>query len=518
MSAIATTVTVVPGATSVASATTPPNVVFIVTDDMRLDQLEDMPTVQSELVGKGMTFDDAFVTNPLCCPSRTSILRGQYSHTTGIYQNAPPAGGCPMFHDAGEESSTLATWLDAAGYRTGLVGKYLNKYGPGNTWIPPGWDRWVALDEENQAVYDYDVNVDGVIQHYGSTAADYAATVWTSFGEDFIRSTPADTPLFLYLAYNAPHAPYTAAPDHAADPRCANETNTDSPSFNEADVSDKPAEIRAIPPLSSSAQKSLGTNQPRVQCRMLLSADDGVGRILTALADSGRLSDTLIVFLSDNGAYLGEHRLNGKTEIYEEDVHVPMVIRFDAITGGVATNDGHLVMNIDLAPTVVDLLGLDVTPGCPTPPYKGTCSGGFDGRSLVPILDGTAAGWRSELLLESKTWCAVRTDRYLLGHQSTGEEELYDLQTDPYELTNMLYGPIPPETQALRDSLFADLKTLCSPTPPSVTLEPPPRISWATWTTPLSSSVAWRNVSGHLMLSTRTRKHRSATGFGYSPT
>jgi arylsulfatase A-like enzyme len=455
ISPIVATVAASPGATHEASASTPPNVVFILTDDMRLDQLERMPIVQSELVDKGVTFDDAFITNPLCCPSRTSILRGQYSHTTGIYQNTPPAGGYPTFHDAGEESSTLATWLDGAGYRTGLVGKYLNKYGPGNTAIPPGWDRWVALDEENQAVYDYDVNIDGTIQHFGTTASDYAATVWTSFGEDFIRSTPTDTPLFLYLAYNAPHAPYTAAPDHTADPRCSDVTNADSPSFNEADVSDKPAEIRAIPPLSSSAQKSLGTSLPRVQCRMLLSADDGVGRILTALADTGRLADTLIVFVSDNGAYLGEHRLNGKSEIYEEDVHVPMLIRYDAITSGAPTHDEHLVMNVDLAPTVVDLLGLDVAPGCPTPPYKGTCSGGFDGRSLVPILDGSVTDWRNEILLENKPWCAVRTDRYVFGRQSTGEEELYDLQTDPFELTNMLYGTISPETQALRDSLFA---------------------------------------------------------------
>jgi len=462
-----------------ASAATRPNIVFVIADDMRDDQLAGMPIVGAELVGVGVTFPNAFASRPLCCPSRVSILRGQYAHTTGIYTNTAPSGGYKAFRDRGLESSTLATWLDAAGYRTGLFGKYLNEYGPGNTVVPPGWDRWVAIDETNAAYTNYDLNIDGTITHFGTTAVDYSTDVLSRYADAFVRDTPADTPLFAYLSYSAPHEPYRPSTAYANDPRCANATTTNRPSFNEADVSDKPSEIRNISPLSSADQTLFGTILPQKQCRALLSVDDGVGQILDALADTGRLSDTLIVFVSDNGLFLGEHRLpDSKGKTYEEAVNIPFVVRYDAIPGIGGTVDDRIVANIDLAPMATDAAGLSITPGCPTPPY-GSCNGAFDGRSLLPLLNGTASGWRSGILLESPNWCGIRTARYNFTRYGSGFEELYDLQADPYQLDNALFGQITPQEQALRDSLLSDLRTLCSPTPPSFSFgsSSPPTIS-----------------------------------------
>ena len=462
-----------------ATAATRPNIVFVIADDMRDDQLAGMPIVGAELVGKGVTFPNGFASRPLCCPSRVSILRGQYAHTTGIYTNTAPSGGYTAFRDRGLESSTLATWLDAAGYRTGLFGKYLNEYGPGNTVVPPGWDRWVGIDESNAAYSDYDLNIDGTITHFGTTAADYSTDVLSGYADAFIRGTPTDSPLFAYVSYSAPHEPYRPSAAYANDPRCANATTTNRPSFNEADVNDKPSEIRNLAPLSAADQTLFGTTLPQKQCRALLSVDDGVGRVLDALGDTGRLGDTLIVFVSDNGLFLGEHRLpDTKGKTYEEAVNIPFVVRYDAIPGVTGTVDDRIVANIDLAPTATEAAGISVTPGCPTPPY-GSCTGGFDGRSLLPLLNGTATGWRSGILLESPNWCGIRTARYNFTRYGSGFEELYDLQADPFQLDNSLFGTITAQEQAVRDALLSDLRVLCSPSPPNFSFgsSSPPTIS-----------------------------------------
>jgi arylsulfatase A-like enzyme/plastocyanin len=457
-----------------AKAGARPNIVLIIADDMRDDQLAAMPITGRELVDRGVTFTNAFASRPLCCPSRVSILRGQYAHTTGIYTNTAPSGGYVAFRDHGLESSTLATWLDGVGYRTALVGKYLNEYGPGNAVVPPGWDHWVAIDETNAAYYGYDLNVDGSIVPFASAPEDYSTDVLTGYADSFIRDTPADIPLFLYLSYSAPHEPYRPGPRHETDPACANATTAERPSFNEADVSDKPAEIRNLPLLSASDQTRFGTTLPVNQCRALLSVDDGVGVVIDALADSGRLNDTLIVFLSDNGLFLGEHRLpDSKSRTYEEAVNVPFIVRYDAVPSAAGTVDDRIVANIDLAPTVTDLAGLDIRPGCPSP-EPATCTGEFDGRSLLPLLDGSATRWRSGILLEGPSWCGIRTARYNYTRYGSGFEELYDLTLDPYQLENALFGTVTPDEQALRDTLLAELRVLCSPTPPNFSFPPAP--------------------------------------------
>ena len=438
--------------TSARAQTLRPNIVFIVTDDMRYDQLWAMPVVNSEIVDQGMTFDRAFIPNPWCCPSRASILTGTYSHTNKVYRNAPPYGGYASFN----ATSTLATWLQAGGYRTGLVGKYLNGYASGQ---PPGWDTWAAfsggVENEGGAYYDYDFVEDGVLTHYGSDPADYSTDVLAEKADAFVRDTPADRPLFLYFTPFAPHGDAIPADRHAT--AFSKLQFTRPPSFNEADESDKPAYIRTKPLMTASQITAVDTGR-RKMLRTLLAVDEAVQRILTALSDTGRLGTTLIVFASDNGLLRGEHRYSKKIVPYEESIHVPLVIQYDPLTTMPSVNH-KMVLNIDWAPTVAALAGV-------TAP-------GADGSSMVPLLAGvTNPTWRVDFPLEHMkggasdivpSYCGVRTAQYKYVAYNTKEEELYDLVSDPYEIQNLAKKTAYTTVKA---NLRARAQALCKPVPP----------------------------------------------------
>jgi N-acetylglucosamine-6-sulfatase len=201
-----------------------PNIILILTDDQRWDTLSAMPNVQRLLAGHGVTFANSFVVNPLCCPSRSSILTGNYSHTTHVYKNLPPDGGFQTFGT--QDRSTIATWLEAAGYRTALVGKYLNGYAH-TSYIPPGWDRWVAYTSGTD-YYDYTLNVDGERVSHGHAPSDYSTDVLADYAVDFVRDT--SSPFFLYFAPNAPHQP--AFPEPGAPDQFANLPLWRPPSFD----------------------------------------------------------------------------------------------------------------------------------------------------------------------------------------------------------------------------------------------------------------------------------------------
>jgi len=440
----------------------PPNIVLILTDDQRFDELSRMPIVKQELVGKGVRFNDAFVVNPLCCPSRTTILTGKYSHGTDIYGNSPPHGGFETFHANGEEDSTIATWLHGAGYHTALVGKYLNGYTPDQvSWVPPGWDRWnaLALKEDNtDFYYNYTMSINGTAATYGADPADYSTDVLAADADQAIRETPSGTPLFLYFATTAPHQDPVPPPRYADACRKAQLPHTAA--FNEADVSDKPAYI-ASRPLLTAKQVANQDAQFQGQCRALLGVDDAVGTILGALSDTGRLSNTLLLFMSDNGVLLGEHRWKFKKVPYEPAIRVPMVVRYDPVTGGQASTSNALVANIDVAPTFAAAADL-------TAP-------GAEGQSLLPLLADPAASWRTRFLIEHEdtdnfvpvpTYCALRNQRYLYVDYGTGEEELYDLKADPLELQNLAGDPA---YGAKLISLHRSLVSLCNPPPPGYT-------------------------------------------------
>jgi N-acetylglucosamine-6-sulfatase len=444
-----------------ADAPAKPNIVLILTDDQRFDELSFMPTVESQLVGKGVTFSNGFTPDPLCCPSRASVLRGQYSHGTGVYQVGGPFGAWHRWHSLGDDKSTIATWLHDAGYYTGFYGKYFNGYKRPD--VPKGWDQWHGLLSPGNLYYNYtEVQPNGSTVFYGSQPQDYSTDVLAAQADTFIRGADPTKPFFLDFDPRAPHAPSLPAPRYA---NAACPPAPLPPSLNE-DTSDKPAYIRAHALRGPSIAKSSWLKQ----CRSLLAIDDAVHTILTALQDTGRLSNTLIVFMSDNGFLNGEHNTTGKKVPYEESIKVPFVVRYDPLTGGTASIDPHLVANIDLAPTFAAAAGV-------VPPIA------EDGMSMLPLLDGTATTWRTDLLLEGyddpahpvggeyvPTYCGLRTERYAYIRYGTGEEELYDLQADPYEMTNLLYRNTDPSIDALRATLFTRLKQLCSPPPPHYTI------------------------------------------------
>jgi N-acetylglucosamine-6-sulfatase len=422
----------------------PPNIVLILTDDQRFDTLRVMPEVRRLLVARGMTLRRAIVTNPLCCPSRATIFTGRYSHTTGVYTNAAPNGGWPTFQPS--ESDTIATALDGAGYRTALIGKYINGYGGEGAYVPPGWDRWFAITGR-ASYYNYTIYDDrrGHVS-YGSLPRDYSTDVIRNKAVSFIRNSPDAEPLFLVVTPFAPHATAIAAPRHEG--AFASASVPLGPAVNEADVSDKPAYIAGRSVGSFSSVRA----QTRNQWESLLAVDELVSRVISTLAETGRAADTLVIFTSDNGRSNLEHRWGGKQVPYEESIRVPMIVR---LPGQIPpdTVSGALVSNVDLAPTIADFAGTSIA---------------ADGVSMQPLLTDTSSSVRDSVLLEHveraepvPTYCGVRTTSFTFVHYTTGEEELYDLAKDPHQLQNV--ASVRPIKAA---QLRALTESLCQPVPP----------------------------------------------------
>ena len=421
-----------------------PSVLLIVTDDQRWDTLWSMPQVRRLLVDRGITFANSFVSSPLCCPSRASILTGAYPHTTGVYTQGLPHGGFKRFND----TTTIATVLHDAGYRTGFFGKYLDSYQSGavSGYVPPGWDRWMAF--VHSQYFEYGLTIDGEVKQFGSSPGDYSTDVLAERTDAFIRRTGG--PFFAIFAPAAPHAPATPAPVDAD--LFSDLEPWSPPSFDEADVSDKPWDVMRLHRLTPVAIAGIEELR-RDQYRSLQAVDRAVARLIDALADTGRLENTLVIFTSDNGLLWGEHRWQKKEMPYEEAIRVPLVIRDDALIADPARTEDRLVGNIDLAPTIAELAGTDLPE--------------TEGKSLLPLLTGEQVRWRHALLIEHMkmtnpvpTYCAVRTERYLYTTYVTGEEELYDVEEDPYELEN-LAGRRP----LLEARLATTLRSLCDPPP-----------------------------------------------------
>ncbi|HEX9377650.1 MAG TPA: sulfatase [Actinomycetota bacterium] len=406
-----------------------PNVLLIISDDQRADTLWGMPNVRRLLGGHGITFTHFYVTTPVCCPARAGFLTGQVSSHTGVLDNVGPQGGAAAFDDR----STVATWLTDAGYTTGLFGKYLNGYPDlDRCGIPPGWARWHAVDAEPQSrYYDYLMNDEGHIHSYGEDPADYQTDVITRKVDSFVRNAPE--PFFAYVTPSNPHRPAQGAPQDEED--YANLPPFMPPSFDEADVSDKPWGDR-VPPMSPDAVDTAQKIR-RHMMESLKSMDRDVGRMVSALRDRGVLDRTIVIFTSDNGFLWGEHRLQSKTWPYEESIRVPMVVRVPWIDHAVV--EPRLVTNVDIAPTLTQLAGTQ--PGLPQ-----------DGRSIVPLLRRGNVHWRTEFLFEWEgrnvvgaagplRYLGLHTDRYVYIEYSSTKHELYDLRRDPYELENLAGRP-----------------------------------------------------------------------------
>jgi N-acetylglucosamine-6-sulfatase len=424
-----------------------PNFVFILTDDLNRTQYLDpsrFPKVNSLLVEEGTTFSNYFVTDSLCCPSRASILRGQYVHNHDVRSNRPPLGGFEKFHTNGDESSTIATWLHDAGYRTGLLGKYLNGYpsGADSTFVPPGWDVWASPSGGGgYSGYNQQVNENGTLVRYGRTPQDYMTDVLSRKSGEFIEAS-GDKPFFLYVAPFVPHAPATPAPRHSEAFPGVQAPRT--PSFNQPDVSGEPQWLAGRPLLDDQQIASIDELYRR-QLQSLLAVDDLIENVVNTLRQTGQLENTYIVLTSDNGFHLGQHRLpQGKITAFDEDIRVPLVVRGPDVPAGKEVND--FAANVDLAPTFAKLAGTKA------PSF-------VDGRSLEPALHGKSDDDRARdaVLVEHfapggeggqrrarrgggapPTYAAVRTDRYTYVEYETGERQLYDLRADPDQLRNIV--------------------------------------------------------------------------------
>ena len=419
-----------------------PNIVLIVADDQRWDSLSAMPAVERLLVEGGVTFRNAFATTPSCCPARVSFLTGQYSHTTGVLDgsadNAP--GGAPAF----EDGTSLATWLDDAGYRTGMVGKYLNDYGklPAG-YVPPGWDEWFALADRAPQIryYDYRLNENGTLVPYGDDPADYSTRVLERKAVEFVQG---DGPFFLYLAPIAPHLPSEPDP---ADVAAAVSPWSPPPSFDEADVSDKPG--RVIPPVDRAEVAAIREDM----LRSLRGVDRAVQAVEAAIDDAGRSDETYFIYTSDNGFLWGEHRRTGKVWPYEESIRVPLVIRPPGNAPPTRVVDG-LALNVDVAPTIVELAGVEA--GLP-----------MEGTSLVPLLTDPDRQMRDRFVIEFlgfapgvPPYIGLRTDRFVYVEYRGGARELYDLREDPYQLDNLLGGAGSRRIERIARSLGGELREL----------------------------------------------------------
>lgn len=420
-----------------------PNIVFILTDDMTTADVRHMPYVKRLLTGQGTTFGNAFVTNSVCCPSRTTVFRGQYTHNHRIEGAKPPAGGWKKFRGLGYERSTVATWLRSAGYRTVHIGKYLNGY-TNTTHVPPGWDEWYGFNAGGY--YNFKLNENGRNVLYKGEK-NYQTDVLNRKAVGYIRrAARSNRPFFMHLAPWAPHG----APDMStlSAPRHRNLFRQASlprpPSFNERDVSDKPRWVRGKPRLSRSEIREMSRHY-RMRLRSLQAVDESVRDLVRTLRRTGQLQNTYIVFTTDNGFHMGQHRLSAsKWTAYEEDIRVPLIVRGPGVPAG--RNLDHLVINNDFAPTFA-VLGRAQTPAF------------VDGRPLVPLLGVNPPPperWRRSILIEAKAdvdgrpaYKAVRTDGWLYVKYSTAEQELYDLRNDPYQLHSLHASPNGTPAEAL---------------------------------------------------------------------
>lgn len=406
----------------------PPDIVVFLTDDQRADLfLEYMPRTKALLADSGVVFSHAFANTPNCCPSRATFLTGLYQHNHGVLNNVPPDGGAMELSTRG----TIGVWLQRGGYLTAYFGgKWLNEYSRVEPWphVPPGWDEWHV--PARSVYYDYTLVErtwpDSVVTQtvHGGAPSDYATDVMTGKIVAFLKRLPENRPVFLVVATSAPHRPSLPAPRDVD--ACRRLEPPRSASYDETDTSDKPQFVRRVQPATGAMHLQTDSIW-RGMCGSLQAVDRMVEAVINGLAERERLDRTFILYTSDNGIALGEHRLWWrKGTAYDHDVRVPFVVR---VPGVEPRLDTAFVQMADIAPTLLDWAG--ITPTSP-----------MDGQSLLPHIERYGALARDAILIEN-LWTrqrinpavrAVRTRRYLYAEYESGERELYDLATDPYQL------------------------------------------------------------------------------------
>jgi N-acetylglucosamine-6-sulfatase len=412
-----------------------PNVVVLMTDDQTQASLPYMPQVNRVLGAQGTTFTQSISTFPLCCPSRTTHLTGQYAHNHGVLHNAGPFGGYAVF----EHANSLPVWLQQAGYRTMHVGRYLNGY-TSSSGVPAGWTDWHGMPHANAFNYaSWRVNEDGILRSYPDEPGEHQTDFLAERAGELIEDAASeDEPFYLQLWFAAPHRGGPRDPD---DPTWigtpspalrhrdafASTSMPRLPNFDEANMYDKPQVVADRPRFTPGKEAAIEENW-RQELETLLGVDEAVGYLLDVLAQTGELEDTLIVYTSDNGFMHGEHRaLAEKVLPYEPSVRVPLILRGPGVPHG--RIDERLVANVDVPATILDVTG--VAPGRTQ-----------DGLSLTKLLADPGAEWGRDILIENghganrvPAYRGIRNYQFLyVEHNSTGEFELYDLEKDPYQL------------------------------------------------------------------------------------
>lgn len=422
----------------------PMNVVFILTDDQRWDSVWTMPLTTERLGDAGATFENAYVNTPMCCPARASILAGGfYSSQTGVRSNGSPNGGVGRFYD----EYSIGVRLQEAGYRTGLVGKYLNEYPDIETedpgawpYVPPGWDAFEAsLTETDWDRYSWVSGTSGSEPTIGveTTVEAYITDRVTERSAAFIEADDG-RPFFLIVSHSAPHLPMVPDP---ADDGVYEGSTIRAPSYQEEDVGDKPAHVQAEE-LASAATRDLNDDRYANALETLPAVDRSNIALLDLLESTGHADDTLVIFGSDNGFLWGEHRFYSKGLPYEESVRVPLLVYWPGLGGGQRAELASVTA--DVPATIYDaaLVEAPIT----------------QGRSLRPLLEGDSSGWPESLYIEAEseggaypTWAGLVTHDWKYVEYASGELELYDLVNDPYELESQHLDPV----QASRINSFS---------------------------------------------------------------
>lgn len=508
--------------TAAAATTQPPSFVVIQTDDQTLDglyaafgqpRLQAMPNTLNLIAKRGMTFNRYYVPYPLCCPSRVSLMTGRYAHNNGVKGNIQPNGGYFGFSFRAAYTHNIATWLQGAGYRTIHIGKFLNGYGDepydnGST-VPPGWSAWhtTLKADTDHYFYGYTLNNNGVIEGpYGDSGTwepreyitrddlgcpfaplnglpcFYETDMLTNLATMELNGTSPEQPFYLQLDYTAPHGDFRKpagpepAPRHYDWFKGAPMPHNRGQGFAEGNVSDKPSFIKEAPYLSLSDIHTYRVYWDK-QLESLRSIDDGVKQVIDTLGALHRLRNTYVIFTSDNGFFFGEHRLiGGKFLAYEPATHLPFLIRGPHIRAN--TESGELVGNIDVAPTILELAGVQpdksvdgrsMTPFFKDPELRtlrpflfesfvetsdvqeaGAIAEPSDQSSPRPRKTNAAAqlsakgrrgGATASLLAPPKDYEGIRLGPYKYIAWPDGEKELYDLEKDPYELNNLVRIP-----------------------------------------------------------------------------
>jgi N-acetylglucosamine-6-sulfatase len=456
-----------------------PNMLVIETDDMRWDDLRFMPHVRRLIQGRGLSFENSFAPYPLCAPSRSSFLTGEYAHNHHVYTHLDPYGFAAL-----KDQHTIATVLQGAGYSTGLVGKYVNGYGeqflrsgkPSLHYVPPGWDQWYAgsdhlwnFDNPNYGggTYSYTHLVENINGKIESFPGQYSTDVVAAQGRGVIDGfSKSKKPWFVWWTPTAPHHGLPVEPDDPKPTRrrdgqfddwdtpgrpdwvkgrfdsvIRHGSGTPPRHSAEADVHDKPVYLKKLPELTS-AEKAAEPEVTRQRAEALYALDVQIRNTITHLRKTGQLRHTIIVFTSDNGYYLGEHRKReGKVNLHEPSLRVPLLVAGPGVPHGRRYDP---VTTIDLAPTFAS--------------YAGTTMSGTDGTSFLPLISGGDQGWRRPVVTEGMMGFGRYDDQYQLGRSpldtrglrlgrwklmrySTGEQELYDLWKDPLELQNLARTP-----------------------------------------------------------------------------